>query len=84
MIKYIDISQTLCDFTFGCFLLSWLLTRHVAFIRVIWSAIFDVPKVLPFVWDPETGSYLTYGSLMMFILCLLALQVSCALYSDIF
>ncbi|KAK7049573.1 Sphingosine N-acyltransferase lag1 [Paramarasmius palmivorus] len=75
MMRYLNLPQLACDATFGIFLLSWFITRHVLFIIVIKSVIVDMPRILPFDWDPIRGHYLTKGSYTMFILCLLALEV---------
>jgi len=45
MIRYTKISQLACDVTFGVFLVSWFITRHVLFIFVI-KAVYDLPKFL--------------------------------------
>ncbi|CAO1613653.1 unnamed protein product [Parajaminaea phylloscopi] len=36
--------QTLCDVTFGFFLVTWITTRHVLFGIVIWACLSIVPK----------------------------------------
>ncbi|KAF4338424.1 sphingosine n-acyltransferase lag1 [Fusarium beomiforme] len=35
-LKYLKL-QSLCDFAFGCFVVSWVLCRHIAFPMVCWS-----------------------------------------------
>ncbi|KAK7470709.1 Sphingosine N-acyltransferase lag1 [Stygiomarasmius scandens] len=75
MMRYLELPQLLTDATFGWFLISWFVTRHVLFIIVIWSAIFDVPRLLSFDWDPVRGHFLSKGSHAMFLSCLLALEV---------
>src|SRR6266550_1762672 len=45
MIRYTKISQFACDVTFGIFLVSWFITRHILFIFVI-KAVYDLPKFL--------------------------------------
>ena len=76
MLRYLKMPQIYSDGMFTVFVISWLITRHGLFLRVIFSAIFDVPKIESFKWDPSTGSYLTHGSHIMFCLSLLALQAS--------
>ncbi|THV08612.1 longevity assurance proteins LAG1/LAC1 [Dendrothele bispora CBS 962.96] len=75
MMRYLELPQILTDAAFGWFLISWFVTRHVLFIIIIWSTIFDIPRVLPFDWDPVRGHFLTKGSWMMFLSCLLSLEV---------
>jgi len=75
MIRYLDISQFLCDLTFGWFMLSWLVTRHILFIIVIYSTIFEGPTYVEYKWDYEAGYYITQTAFTGFWVMLLALQV---------
>ncbi|KIM46236.1 hypothetical protein M413DRAFT_308209 [Hebeloma cylindrosporum] len=75
MIRYLDISQFLCDLTFGWFMLSWLVTRHILFLIVIYSTIFEGPTYVEFKWDYEAGYYITKTAFTGFWVMLLALQV---------
>ena len=74
MIRYLGISQFACDFTFGIFLVSWLITRHVLFLLVI-KAVYDTPKFLGYMWEPETGRYLSTQMYFCFNILLMSLQV---------
>ncbi|PHH82506.1 hypothetical protein CDD82_5760 [Ophiocordyceps australis] len=50
--------QALCDVVFCFFLVSWILTRHVMFLRVCWSLWVDAPRVMRgqcFVGGIDTG-----------------------------
>ncbi|GLB33753.1 putative longevity-assurance protein [Lyophyllum shimeji] len=75
MIRYIEISQFACDLTFGWFLISWLVTRHVLFLISIISTYKDAPKLIPLKWSPEEGRYLNETSWIGFLAALLALQI---------
>ncbi|KAF8974303.1 TLC domain-containing protein [Flammula alnicola] len=75
MIRYLDISQFLCDCVFGIFMLSWLVTRHILFLCVIYSTIFVGPIYVEFKWDYEAGYYVTRTAYTTFWGMLLALQV---------
>jgi len=75
MIRYVEYSQLLCDTIFGGFLLSWVVTRHVLFIIVIWSTYRDCPRLIPFDWAPERGHYMNKSSWITFCVSLSALQV---------
>ncbi|KAJ8086553.1 Sphingosine N-acyltransferase lag1 [Marasmius tenuissimus] len=75
MLRYLSLPAIYSDATFGLFVVSWFVTRHVLFVIPIYSAIFDVPRLLEFDWIPETGYYLSKGSHYIFILCLLAIEV---------
>lgn len=75
MIRYIKISQLACDVTFGCFMLSWLVTRHVLFLSVIFSLMFTAPRLIDMQWTPEKGYYFDNQAYTMFSGLLLSLQV---------
>lgn len=75
MIRYINISQFACDLTFGCFMLSWVITRHIFFLSVIHSLIFTAPRLIDMQWTPEAGYYFDQKAYIMFSGLLLSLQV---------
>ena len=75
MIRYINISQFACDLTFGCFMLSWVITRHVFFLSVIFSTMFTAPRLIDMQWTPEKGYYFDNKAYMMFCGLLMSLQV---------
>ncbi|KAJ4482721.1 TLC domain-containing protein [Lentinula lateritia] len=75
MLRYLNLPQIYPDLTFGTFMLTWFVTRHVLFPIAIKSTIFDMRRLIPFDWDPERGYYHTLGSHTMFYLCLLVLEV---------
>ncbi|KAL0949771.1 hypothetical protein HGRIS_009810 [Hohenbuehelia grisea] len=75
MISYIDISQTLCDCVFGVFVLSWLVTRNILYLRVVVSVYFDVPRLVEYVYDPARGRYATKNTMFAFNAALWILQV---------
>lgn len=74
MFRYLSLS-TLCDVTFTWFLFSWLITRHVLFNIVIWSAYSDAQNLMPFAWDPEHGHFFTLGTWYVFVSMIVSLQV---------
>ncbi|KAJ3994204.1 TLC domain-containing protein [Lentinula boryana] len=74
MLRYLNLPKIYPDFTFGTFMVTWFVTRHVLFPVAIKSVIFDLPRLVPFDWDPERGYYSTKGSHAMFYCCLLALE----------
>lgn len=75
MIRYLEISQTLCDATFGVFVLSWLVTRIFLFSLAILSTFRDVERLTPLKWAPEEGYYVTKDVLTVFRSLLMALLV---------
>ncbi|PPQ71774.1 hypothetical protein CVT26_007608 [Gymnopilus dilepis] len=74
MVRYLDISQFATDCLFGMFMVSWLITRHVLFLFVIYSTIFHVPKLIDFRWDYESKVFITYRGHIGFGVLLLVLQ----------
>lgn len=74
MFRYLSLT-TLCDATFVCFLLSWFITRHALFVFVIISTYKDAPRIIPRVWDPERGHYMTKEVYIAYNTLLIALQV---------
>jgi acyl-CoA-dependent ceramide synthase len=76
MSRYLRINQLITDLTFGWFMVSWLVTRHVLFLFVIRSTIFDGPMLITFIWDPANGRVVTKEMFYGFAGLLLALQVT--------
>jgi len=74
MFRYLALS-TVCDATFVCFMGTWLVTRHFLFLFVIKSAYQDAPVLLPHVWDPPRGFFMTKEVLAGFSAMLVALQI---------
>ncbi|KAI0082466.1 longevity assurance proteins LAG1/LAC1 [Panus rudis PR-1116 ss-1] len=74
MLRYLS-HTTLCDATFVCFMISWLITRHALFVLVIKSAYVDAPRIIPSIWDPARGLFSTKGVLAVFSAMLVSLQI---------
>ena len=83
MIRYINISQFACDLMFGCFMLFWVVTRHVLFLSVIISLMFTAPRLIDMQWTPEKGYYFDNKAYMMFTGLLCSLQVCLLFYSTL-
>jgi TLC domain len=75
MLRYLSY-QTACDVVFVWWMLSWLITRHVLFCKVIASAYWDVPNQLEFGWWPERGYWLTKEVHKIFVSLLVVLEVT--------
>lgn len=60
MIKYLGY-QKLCDIAFGIFLVGWILSKHVLYSYITWSAYYDYPKLV----DTKTCFYRVDGSLVL-------------------
>ncbi|KAI0353473.1 longevity assurance proteins LAG1/LAC1 [Trametes cingulata] len=73
MFKYLGMA-TLCDVTFVVFLLSWFITRHVLFllaIKATWESWYVVPRI----WDPSRGHYMTKEIYIGFFGMLVTMQI---------
>ena len=75
MLRYLQY-QTACDIAFLWWMLSWFVTRHVLFCKIIASLWWDAPKVIEFAWWPERGHWLTKEVYYGFISLLVTLEVS--------
>jgi acyl-CoA-dependent ceramide synthase len=76
MTRYLRLPESLSDGAFCVFVVSWLITRHVLFGIVIYSAYHVAPRLIPFTWAPERGHYLTRDAYIAFVGLMVALQVS--------
>lgn len=74
MQKYLGFTES-CDITFGLFMLSWIITRHILYARVLASIIWDSNNFLHFEWNPEKEYYWSKNTKYVFVGLLSALQV---------
>ncbi|KIK98737.1 hypothetical protein PAXRUDRAFT_133548 [Paxillus rubicundulus Ve08.2h10] len=74
MLRYVA-HYTLCDLTFVVFLVSWFVTRHVLFIIAIKSLYVDSLHLVPELWAPERGNYLSHLTQKVFVGLLVSLQI---------
>ena len=79
MLRYLGFSTT-CDAAFVVFMISWLVTRNFLFGLVIiatWKAWYIIPRV----WDPARGHFMTREIYIGFFTMLCVLQVrDCATF----
>ncbi|GAA5958078.1 hypothetical protein JCM3765_002801 [Sporobolomyces pararoseus] len=68
-------AQKRSDTTFALFLVSWIATRHVIYGMILWSVIFEAPKILPYDWRATEGYFFSRGVHVSFSVLLCALQV---------
>jgi len=54
ILNYLNL-QTACDIAFGVFIVTWFLTRHVAYFLVFRSVLYDFPHDTPFGCYDSTG-----------------------------
>ncbi|KAF8591576.1 longevity assurance proteins LAG1/LAC1 [Ramaria rubella] len=73
--RYLKFPDIVSHTVFSTFALSWIITRHVLFGIVIYSAYNVAPLLIPFTWAPERGHYLTRDAYLAFVGLMVALQV---------
>jgi hypothetical protein len=73
MLRYASY-QTACDIATATFLVFWILTRHVLFGGVMWSA-YHAPALIPYAWIPEQKYWFTQQVYIVFVALLVVLQV---------
>lgn len=78
--RYIAIPQIFTDATFGFFMVSWLITRHILFVFIVYSVLVHLPREVEYVYDPSNGLFLSEGAWWVFSSLLLALEVSNSVY----
>lgn len=79
MLRYLSY-QIACDITFVWWMLSWFVTRHVLFCKVIVTTYRDLPIQIGFGWQPERGYWLTKEVHAGFVILLMTLEVSALIY----
>lgn len=60
---------------FAIFIVAWIITRHVLYPILLWSVIFELPRLVPYDWRPRDGYFNSFASHHAFCGLLLALQV---------
>jgi acyl-CoA-dependent ceramide synthase len=73
MLRYVGL-YTLCDATFGFFVISWIVTRHILYNYIIYSIV-HANDHMSYCWDPAAGCFWTKEWQFNFVALLLALQV---------
>ncbi|WFC94378.1 sphingosine N-acyltransferase [Malassezia brasiliensis] len=75
MLKYMG-WQTTCDAMFGAFMISWTITRHICYMFVMMTCIYDAPRLIPYrsPVDLRTGYAFTPVVYVVFITLLAVLQ----------
>ena len=76
MMRYLRLPEVTSDGAFCVFVVSWLITCHILFGIVIYSAYHVAPQLIPFTWALEKGHYLTHDAYIAFVGLMVALQVS--------
>lgn len=74
MLRYLGFT-TACDAMFVVFMVSWLVTRHILYGIVIWSAAFDAKDIMGgYRWIPERELFFTRTVHITFLVLLMALE----------
>ncbi|GAA5967986.1 hypothetical protein JCM11641_003689 [Rhodosporidiobolus odoratus] len=63
------------DATFAVFLVTWIVTRHVIFPKIIWSLVTESTDFVEYAWRSKDGYYYSRNTQIAFVLLLCALQV---------
>ena len=63
------------DAVFAIFIVAWIITRNVLYPILLWSVIFELPRLVPYGWRPRDGYFNSFASHHAFCGLLLALQV---------
>lgn len=80
MLRYLSY-QVACDAIFVWWMLSWFVTRHVLFCKVIASTYRDIPTQVEFGWWPERGYWLTKEVHMVLVALLVILEMIQSIWS---
>jgi len=80
MLRYLSY-QIACDVIFVWWMLSWFVTRHVLFCKVIVTTYRDLPVQLEFGWFPERGYWLTKEVHAVFVILLVTLEIIQSIWS---
>ncbi|CAG8670855.1 8398_t:CDS:2 [Funneliformis mosseae] len=73
MLKYCGFN-VVCDYVFGFFMLSWVVTRHYFYGCIIYSTWTEPQQLIEFKWAPEEEYYVTENSMGFFLTLFLFLQ----------
>ncbi|KAF9970381.1 sphingosine N-acyltransferase lag1 [Actinomortierella ambigua] len=55
--KYLKVSDRICDACFGVFMVSWIYTRHYLYGYILWSFITLAYEIIPFEFDIWQGKW---------------------------
>ncbi|KAG4304527.1 hypothetical protein PORY_001920 [Pneumocystis oryctolagi] len=74
ILKYLKMRRA-CNFSFFIFLVSWIVTRHVFFLFILYSTYKDAGVIISHKWDPVNNIFFTKKIHMSFLALLSALQL---------
>ncbi|EMR10853.1 hypothetical protein PNEG_00999 [Pneumocystis murina B123] len=74
MLKYLKMHKT-CNLSFFIFFLSWIITRHILFVFIVYSTYKDAGVIITHKWDPVNNIYFTKKIHMSFLALLTALEI---------
>ncbi|KAF9435570.1 sphingosine N-acyltransferase lag1 [Entomortierella beljakovae] len=56
-IKYLGVRDKFCDFSFGCFMVSWLYTRHYMYAYILHGFMYSAYDIIPFEFNISQGKW---------------------------
>ncbi|KAG0253512.1 sphingosine N-acyltransferase lag1 [Mortierella polycephala] len=74
-IKYLGVANRICDAFFGCFMVSWLYTRHYLYGYILHAFMFTAYEMIPFELDIAQGKWYCRELAWLPILGLCLLQI---------
>lgn len=74
MLNYLE-GGWACDVMFSLFVLSWIVTRHYVFPKIIWAIYTQVPLDIPWAWNPSEGLFVCTSFWVGFLVLLLFLEI---------
>ncbi|PVU90892.1 hypothetical protein BB559_004397 [Furculomyces boomerangus] len=79
LFKYLDY-QLACTITFAFMAFSWIATRHVFLLRLIYNVAFEANTYIDYAWDPKAGKYASIWMQRLFVFLLICLQLLCCIW----
>ncbi|KAG5440553.1 hypothetical protein PCK2_000378 [Pneumocystis canis] len=74
MLKYLKM-QKACNFSFFIFVISWILTRHILFLFILYSTYKDAGTIISHKWDSVNNIFFTKRIHRLFLTLLCSLQI---------
>lgn len=67
--------EIMCNVMFVVFLISWIVTRHILYMKIFFSILWDAERLRKYEWDPENGCYYVYSVKYIALFLLSILQI---------
>ncbi|OMJ28741.1 Sphingosine N-acyltransferase lag1 [Smittium culicis] len=76
MLKYLNY-QLACNVSFVFMAITWVVSRHIVLLRIIYNIAFEANSLTSYRYDPENGFYATRSIQYIFLTFLVLLQILC-------